>query len=531
MSQFADGLKSNTTFIVKNNSTNKRVTIFGQPIGPGNSYDLLGAPGVDEAEIKASLLKGVLSRKLKNNEISVISTDLDLSTFNISQLSFLNSKNIGSQGTDYTTQAVWYIDPLNGNDINDGLLSSTAVKTFYEFRRRVGNFAIISRVVDITLLNDLPFTDPLIWSPIITTTGQINFRGTRTQVSTGTFSTVRARAGATNIPLGVTDVSQNWTTQLTRLVVMTSGTNIGAAAWVAKDEGSNIGRLSTLTVYSTTQQFITGTEATPLVTEQYAVYTLTKILSDVGISSANGSNVSEVNQGKIHFIDLDIIPNTTGRSATSNVNGPLRFAWINCIFRGQVSDKNPNTSYINCCFTTSGGHAPGWSNSVNFYGGLFTTAATFTAGRSFLRLGLLFQGIGLTLSGGAVDCQIDDVGFMDWTGAAVIIQSHAKASNFLNRMWGVSAVGGSYPLNIKSGFMEYLTGAVAKFTIVGAAANHFQISGNINGPGFDRTGSPPIFTALRSYTWTLLDTTVAGGGFGGSTIDYQSGQGIHLRGA
>ena len=98
LNPFADGLNNNySTFIVKNNNLRKTVKVMGINIAPGNSYNLMSLPGVTEADVKVSLLKGVLKRKLALGEISITSTDIDLSTLNDTQLSFLqnNSVNYG----------------------------------------------------------------------------------------------------------------------------------------------------------------------------------------------------------------------------------------------------------------------------------------------------------------------------------------------------------------------------------------------------------------------------------------------------
>lgn len=95
LNPFADGLNNNySTFIVKNNNLRKTVKVMGINIAPGNSYNLMSLPGVTEADIKVSLLKGVLKRKLALGEISITSSDLDLSTLNDSQLSFLQNSSI-----------------------------------------------------------------------------------------------------------------------------------------------------------------------------------------------------------------------------------------------------------------------------------------------------------------------------------------------------------------------------------------------------------------------------------------------------
>lgn len=94
LNPFADGLNNNySTFIVKNNSR-KTVSVMGVRIAPGANYNLMSLEGITEEDIKVSLLKGVLKRKLNLGEISIISTDIDLTSLNLSQQAFLNNNNI-----------------------------------------------------------------------------------------------------------------------------------------------------------------------------------------------------------------------------------------------------------------------------------------------------------------------------------------------------------------------------------------------------------------------------------------------------
>ena len=95
LNPFADGLNNNySTFIVKNNNARKTVKVMGVNIAPGNSYNLMSLEGVTEADIKVSLLKGVLKRKLSLGEISIIACDLDLETNNLTQSIFLKTNSV-----------------------------------------------------------------------------------------------------------------------------------------------------------------------------------------------------------------------------------------------------------------------------------------------------------------------------------------------------------------------------------------------------------------------------------------------------
>lgn len=94
MNEFANYKKRTTCFTVKNIVQNKIVRIFTYPINPGETRDLLTIPGVAEADIRSSLLKGELLRKLLAKEIVVVCSDIDLLQFNDEQKAFLQESGI-----------------------------------------------------------------------------------------------------------------------------------------------------------------------------------------------------------------------------------------------------------------------------------------------------------------------------------------------------------------------------------------------------------------------------------------------------
>lgn len=95
-SEFAYSLKYNTNFIVRNttgsSSTSpyqKTIFIFNYPINWGETRDLLAIPGIEEADIRASLLKGVVRHKLLNGDIAMVYSNIDLLQFSDKQRAFL----------------------------------------------------------------------------------------------------------------------------------------------------------------------------------------------------------------------------------------------------------------------------------------------------------------------------------------------------------------------------------------------------------------------------------------------------------
>jgi hypothetical protein len=118
-SEFAYSLKYNTHFIVRNItgtpasmlhltgenpnipppyqsglfyvSPKKTISIFHYPINAGCERDLLQIPGVQEADIRASLLKGELRHKFLCGDIELVSSNIDLLQFSDKQRTFLQN--------------------------------------------------------------------------------------------------------------------------------------------------------------------------------------------------------------------------------------------------------------------------------------------------------------------------------------------------------------------------------------------------------------------------------------------------------
>lgn len=84
-----------TKFVVQNIAPgNKRIKVFQYPIVNGATRDLLTIPGISEADIRHSLLKGELLIKIQNREIVIVDSDIDLLQFNEDQKAFLQSAGV-----------------------------------------------------------------------------------------------------------------------------------------------------------------------------------------------------------------------------------------------------------------------------------------------------------------------------------------------------------------------------------------------------------------------------------------------------
>lgn len=91
-SAHAYGQKECLYFIVKNVSPQKkRINIFQYPINLGEQRDLLSIPGIAEADIKASLLKGEIKYKFLTGDIELVYSNIDLLQFNECQKNWLSN--------------------------------------------------------------------------------------------------------------------------------------------------------------------------------------------------------------------------------------------------------------------------------------------------------------------------------------------------------------------------------------------------------------------------------------------------------
>jgi len=88
----------NTIFIVKNitigTKQEKTVRLFQYPIPPGQSRNLMSIPSVSEADLRHALLKGDIMLKLRNREIEIVDSNIDLLQFDSQQKAFLQSVGV-----------------------------------------------------------------------------------------------------------------------------------------------------------------------------------------------------------------------------------------------------------------------------------------------------------------------------------------------------------------------------------------------------------------------------------------------------
>ena len=147
-SNFAYSLKYNTAFIVKNISggsptspSKKTLSVFNYPINWGENRDLLQIPGVEESDIRASLLKGQLRHKFLCGDIALVFSNIDLLQFSDKQRAWLFSFGF-TEGV----QVGWdeldgYVQHqiTSGGDIDDGYITEAQHKTLRDLIHFIDN--------------------------------------------------------------------------------------------------------------------------------------------------------------------------------------------------------------------------------------------------------------------------------------------------------------------------------------------------------------------------------------------------------
>lgn len=115
MNVFAPFLPECGQFIVRNISPQKKtIFIFNNPINLYETRDLLRIPGIYEAEIKSSLMKGTLKRKFLNKDIELVISNIDLLQFTDCGIQYLEGYGFTTGVTIGYNQLDGYVQSLLG---------------------------------------------------------------------------------------------------------------------------------------------------------------------------------------------------------------------------------------------------------------------------------------------------------------------------------------------------------------------------------------------------------------------------------
>ncbi len=232
----------------------------------------------------------------------------------------------------------WYIDPVNGNDVNDGS-ATRALQTHEEMRRRIGD-SVINQATNVHLLNDFNDTNPVIVDFRLGESGTLAYIGEKplTTLATGTITAITGTNPLLNLQLEISDTSleADWgaagllnTVSLFRQIRITSGSSetTGSVAYPTRDgtAGTRTTRCSDFKRRYTALPNSGLVPQTPVVGSTYVVETgLTRISTlAVDIACPAETSAAPGNQ-RLLFSNLEL-SNNDNRKHPINATGPVRF--------------------------------------------------------------------------------------------------------------------------------------------------------------------------------------------------------------
>jgi hypothetical protein len=439
----------------------------------------------------------------------------------------------------------WTIDPTNGDNENSG--SATApIKDDLERQRRMGPCPLWGpngiTSYDINILGDIDnFTFAGAPHPSATASVGVRVHGNAgTGVVTGagkspalfsgggvsdTFSALNAasdlatRLVATDLGTGINPA--NWTALLSKRVRWTSGTNIGAAAWVMRDNAAAVAQQGQLTS-PVTKNFST-TVVAPATGDTFVVEDVVQV--KFWTVSAQGNGILQL---LVEGVKIGRRDSTTG--LVSIAQGAVTQSYWGCHVWNLSAFGAPQASptFINCLFDNSGAaivipamQAPsfqsgGATKQVEFRGALGRAVAGIT-----FRGGFYIQGGHLLLVNGP--CTVTDIAVFD-PPAGPMIQIANGATLKLGAGGGWSVYGGLNVAGANNVSWTFLLNS-ARVTEDGQANNTHDGTAamiSLNGSGntcdrYDR--ATRAFLAAANLTKANYFAALGSGGFGRQVVD------------
>ena len=423
----------------------------------------------------------------------------------------------------WSTQGTWFIDPIAGNDENQGNTAPTALKTLAELRARLysGSRAVISIPTTVTIVGTT-FSEDFIFYADISSTGRLVFQGTRTIISSRVWTAFTARSKATNVPNQGTDAGGVQAANIGNMIVDTqAGVNFGASGWILKDQGASVARLTSFMKFDPAVNTLLASEVTPGATDSYQIVSLTSLTGFIDVDvqgplALGGVGIAKFVMDSFAILGLSTCGpmlrsrsilayltncSTSTSTATFHIEG---FLFSNVFFASGFVGLRASVSGIP--FFIQGG------------GTLSSSAFTDPANQVNFRNGFIFQAANLTMKG-IGRLMLSDVGFFDGpSGGQIILQDGAiLVLQSAASLWGSTSVAGSQAIDVQSG--QCLNETSGTWVLAAPIVTNLS---NLGSSGATTTAvfatdpsTGTIFAGSRSLTFTLLDTSLAGGGFAG----------------
>jgi hypothetical protein len=426
----------------------------------------------------------------------------------------------------FVRQTSWFIDPVNGNDANDGSTAATALKSDDERVRRMGENPVwFASAYHLRYLNDI---DTVTIGGRVAPGTQIFLHGSATDgqgqsiLYTGAVDAVVALNRAGNQPIEITSnaLPVSWAASglVFSRIRLTSGT-IGAKGWALKDLGAKAARCSEFNVAgSYVFPFAEPTgAATPNAGNTFVVERLT-VIAKLFIHLNCGRTATASAQVIVESLDV-------GNEVLSG-NAIVNAIFDGCIVRnasttnglfGQLSLDACNLAGASAAPTTWN---PPRAPRIQIFGGCSTIAGTVNL--QSLAVGVVQRFIS---QGGRIVCvapQANDVGGMGISQIGIFDQAVANSmvvkggalvlsTGFI--IWGSGNNGFSIDIRPASQIL-YTSGGLtvaANFPIVSAGGDVTMANGRSSIPAFDQAAS--AYTAVRVLSFANIVATVGAGGF------------------
>lgn len=449
----------------------------------------------------------------------------------------------------------WFIDAVTGNDENNGQAQVSGpgfvgpLRTHAELERRWGEagsllnppFSVSQptlRVCTVNILTSLPATDPinvevqLMPNTVLLYTGGLG----RATLYSGSLTAVTALNAPANQMWQVTDaaIGGGWTTNLGRRCRITqAGPRQNAIFWIGRDLGAQQARISNpgrpgWLVGGSFSSFQYNS-VTPVVGDTFVIESLPSI-SPGFISPRQNAN-SSFGEGILLFGELDFRSNAT-IAYTNQVYTVVNF--FASSFFGLTINGVP--SVVMNCRTQFEGTISSASGSSSFMGGMNNGIFTVLSQGVFFVEMPLFQGgylcgTGFNIASIAVFDVPANPG-SNTAGHGILVGKFASnvslsgGGQIVSTPFGVDAANVSIIGSGNAGCglyvgansnASFINGATLRVT--GALGDFRLNSGSTSRAWDEATG---VYTAPINNTWTLLNTTIVGGGFGNNAHNLEA---------
>lgn len=460
----------------------------------------------------------------------------------------------GGGGLLPTNQTVWYIDPINGNDANNGLTPATALATVAQLGLRwkgtAGGgrpiiFPSTGTTITVNLLNDVPSTDPLsviLDVDIAQSASLIIVGAANTPVHTGTI----LLAGTWS------RTSANGQQTLTDSAVANFGVFIGFGAgtgmffqdstnasvgWLYKPDTGSSSSGTIFIPYAPQTAGAPAVPAAPVTIHNGDAYTLSTLrAASLGqgfttrsfpTESAGIGNVSSVFFYRLQFVE----PLTSVTVDLSAISAGYTFQ--ECQFNHAVNQFAGSSAYVNCFFFHNNGLSVFSGGTVECVAGGGVSSPSGTVAATAAGLAILdadfavFSSVGL-LCGVGGQMQLGNVGYWNNAGDQALF---VETDGFVNIAPNTQATsvfygtdgGTSFAVTGNGGSIMYFpTGGTPAQTQLKFTNNNFSLG--LTTSSFGVNTATAAYVGPTTDTFAHLDAALAAGtGFGGHAVDNATG--------